>query len=118
MIRRPPRSTRTDTLFPYTTLFRSIDIDGEQIFCAPGFSPECPKPVIGCDIKHSLPGEIEIVYPQLLGNMVVVDRAIADSPICQRDFPVIVDLFHRCCSFTGHWTLATTYLFCVDNFLH
>src|SRR3546814_14966565 len=25
MIRRPPRSTRTDTLFPYTTLFRSAD---------------------------------------------------------------------------------------------
>src|SRR3546814_9501838 len=29
MIRRPPRSTRTDTLFPYTTLFRS---------------PDCPNP--------------------------------------------------------------------------
>src|SRR3546814_13286841 len=27
MIRRPPRSTRTDTLFPYTTLFRSQDFD-------------------------------------------------------------------------------------------
>src|SRR3546814_6573845 len=27
MIRRPPRSTRTDTLFPYTTLFRSPDQD-------------------------------------------------------------------------------------------
>src|SRR3546814_1430434 len=27
MIRRPPRSTRTDTLFPYTTLFRSDDED-------------------------------------------------------------------------------------------
>src|SRR3546814_7248524 len=26
MIRRPPRSTRTDTLFPYTTLFRSVNI--------------------------------------------------------------------------------------------
>src|SRR3546814_3181500 len=26
MIRRPPRSTRTDTLFPYTTLFRSDDV--------------------------------------------------------------------------------------------
>src|SRR3546814_16444987 len=25
MIRQPPRSTRTDTLFPYTTLFRSVD---------------------------------------------------------------------------------------------
>src|SRR3546814_7347021 len=26
MIRRPPRSTRTDTLFPYTTLFRAVDL--------------------------------------------------------------------------------------------
>src|SRR3546814_3101681 len=26
MIRRPPRSTRTDTLFPYTTLFRSLHL--------------------------------------------------------------------------------------------
>src|SRR3546814_14244746 len=26
MIRRPPKSTRTDTLFPYTTLFRSVDV--------------------------------------------------------------------------------------------
>src|SRR3546814_2421180 len=33
MIRRPPRSTRTDTLFPYTTLFRSLlhaDVDFRQ----------------------------------------------------------------------------------------
>src|SRR3546814_10930883 len=30
MIRRPPRSTRTDTLFPYTTLFRSSWADGEH----------------------------------------------------------------------------------------
>src|SRR3546814_10475190 len=29
MIRRPPRSTRTDTLFPYTTLFRSLSINVE-----------------------------------------------------------------------------------------
>src|SRR3546814_17500443 len=28
MIRRPPRSTRTDTLFPYTTLFRSQPLEG------------------------------------------------------------------------------------------
>src|SRR3546814_5077110 len=27
MIRRPPRSTRTDTLFPYTTLFRSLIVE-------------------------------------------------------------------------------------------
>src|SRR3546814_1020325 len=32
MVLRPPRSTRTDTLFPYTTLFRSLDADlfGDQ----------------------------------------------------------------------------------------
>src|SRR3546814_9137844 len=30
MIRRPPRSTRTDTLFPYTTLFRSADSEPGQ----------------------------------------------------------------------------------------
>src|SRR3546814_8240834 len=30
MIRRPPRSTRTDTLFPYTTLFRSLLLSQEH----------------------------------------------------------------------------------------
>src|SRR3546814_8993519 len=34
MIRRPPRSTRTDTLFPYTTLFRSLSRFGKYIFGA------------------------------------------------------------------------------------
>src|SRR3546814_5206062 len=33
MIRRPPRSTRTDTLFPYTTLFRSADGAGARTIC-------------------------------------------------------------------------------------
>src|SRR3546814_10994613 len=32
MIRRPPRSTRTDTLFPYTTLFRSRDFVNELLW--------------------------------------------------------------------------------------
>src|SRR3546814_14178813 len=32
MIRRPPRSTRTDTLFPYTTLFRSFDTLGDILY--------------------------------------------------------------------------------------
>src|SRR3546814_125685 len=35
MIRRPPRSTRTDTLFPYTTLFRS-EIFFAAILCTTG----------------------------------------------------------------------------------
>src|SRR3546814_17518902 len=43
MIRRPPRSTRTDTLFPYTTLFRSIkaraaDAEGDARRAALGYA--------------------------------------------------------------------------------
>src|SRR3546814_16743439 len=38
MIRRPPRSTRTDTLFPYTTLFRSV---AER---RPGKKADAPRP--------------------------------------------------------------------------
>src|SRR3546814_9822233 len=34
MIRRPPRSTRTDTLFPNTTLFRSPGVDDRQFLVA------------------------------------------------------------------------------------
>src|SRR3546814_4926761 len=45
MIRRPPRSTRTDTLFPYTTLFRATAACG-QIFCPARClpAPTCTKP--------------------------------------------------------------------------
>src|SRR3546814_20951039 len=34
MIRRPPRSTRTDTLFPYTTLFRSLKLRSDNLTIA------------------------------------------------------------------------------------
>src|SRR3546814_5614151 len=46
MIRRPPRSTRTDTLFPYTTLFRSPTVATP----APGAVPK-PLDMIAC-MKH------------------------------------------------------------------
>src|SRR3546814_5150317 len=39
MIRRPPRSTRTDTLFPYTTLFRSAQFDGLRRTARVGVMP-------------------------------------------------------------------------------
>src|SRR3546814_20893782 len=47
MRRRPPRSTRTDTLFPYTTLFRSDLL---------GFDPETPTVVGGYDGEHGIAG--------------------------------------------------------------
>src|SRR3546814_13172363 len=57
MIRRPPRSTRTDTLFPYTTLFRSPrtlqspwlrhGCAGDQNLRAPMDDPDLPKQAFG-----------------------------------------------------------------------
>src|SRR3546814_6525013 len=41
MIRRPPRSTRSDTLLPYTTLCRSMQFDLCQIFT------NAPRPLVG-----------------------------------------------------------------------
>src|SRR3546814_313182 len=40
MIRRPPRSTRTDTLFPYTTLFRSDCSSGTLKHCSALFGAQ------------------------------------------------------------------------------
>src|SRR3546814_18500112 len=45
MVRRPPRSTRTDTLFPYTTLFRSLD--GEEVLLSIRLTPRSAKEGIG-----------------------------------------------------------------------
>src|SRR3546814_18805871 len=44
MIRRPPRSTLTDTLFPYTTLFRSVY--SVEICHAPNLAVGCKVPVL------------------------------------------------------------------------
>src|SRR3546814_1648682 len=44
MIRRPPRSTRTDTLFPYTTLFRSSKFVGGPPFSGMALIPGGTEP--------------------------------------------------------------------------
>src|SRR3546814_18438558 len=46
MIRRPPRSTRTDTLFPYTTLFRSTVAEFEVRYLELGTDPGNDRPVL------------------------------------------------------------------------
>src|SRR3546814_12178984 len=58
MIRRPPRSTRTDTLFPYTTLFRSFE--GGHAFNVVPDSVELRGPcrVFDPKIQASLPDRI------------------------------------------------------------
>src|SRR3546814_1028807 len=57
MIRRPPRSTRTDTLFPYTTLFRSLFIEAIQNLVRNAFEYPLPGRVgdfENCVVVHFL----------------------------------------------------------------
>src|SRR3546814_12519011 len=79
MIRRPPRSTRTDTLFPYTTLFRSClrnflttAIDVERLERASGILADAGcrrKPTIGpvdTDDLRLIEGSLNVLCPQQL----------------------------------------------------
>src|SRR3546814_13990269 len=78
MIRRPPRATRTDTLFPYTTLFRSPDgTAGSEWLVAPG--PPClrrrrrngPLPLDA----HQRAGEgFRLERPEVVGALADADR--------------------------------------------
>src|SRR3546814_9030707 len=61
MIRRPPRSTRTDTLFPYTTLFRAVEM-ARNIARAAGIGVVAP----GAADAVALFEDHEIVDPALL----------------------------------------------------
>src|SRR3546814_9753100 len=49
MIRRPPRSTRTDTLFPYTTLFRSVSRSLSRAHVISDVQTRDPAPVLVLD---------------------------------------------------------------------
>src|SRR3546814_6896849 len=64
MIRRPPRSTRTDTLVPYTTLFRSADVAGvEKTFLVEHVAALAA--IIGArdrrPLDHQPPGRLAVV---------------------------------------------------------
>src|SRR3546814_11107610 len=68
MIRRPPRSTRTDTLFPYTTLFRSGD--SEKQLAGAG------RPVHGVDNLAPLVGDQRPGGAESLGHAVEFARQL------------------------------------------
>src|SRR3546814_8020114 len=56
MIRRPPRSTRTDTLFPYTTLFRSALRGDFAASRVPPYDADGSQGVVEVDFRRSLCG--------------------------------------------------------------
>src|SRR3546814_11923546 len=78
MIRRPPRSTRTDTLFPYTTLFRSDQ--GITLFPQDGSGITSPDQILvtSAAVEESIPdvqagrrlGLRHLTRPQLLAELV------------------------------------------------
>src|SRR3546814_7574823 len=77
MRRRPPRSTRTDTLFPYTTLFRSdiaarelIDRTGESCQQFGGFGPR----LVGQD--HRLSAARSEEHPSQLPSLIRISYAV------------------------------------------
>src|SRR3546814_8695571 len=61
MIRRPPRSTRTDTLFPYTTLFRSPSFQDTET--EPGYIAQSPA----IDLSYDLSG-VEVSWRDAAGG--------------------------------------------------
>src|SRR3546814_16611326 len=72
MIRRPPRSTRTYTLFPYTTLFRSnividdvpVGLDGARQQILERASPQHAGPMIADDVRQLVRFEVELLHRQ------------------------------------------------------
>src|SRR3546814_4704651 len=69
MIRVPPRSTRTDTLFPYTTLFRALDRPGVVLQGA----VVIPLAVVG---QAPLVERIDVAGVQLDRLIVILDRPV------------------------------------------
>src|SRR3546814_16554138 len=74
MIRRPPRSTRTDTLLPYTTLFRSCSLQhGQKVTAAPprlladaGYAVRTPAEAHLC---CGSAGTYNILQPEIAGQL-------------------------------------------------
>src|SRR3546814_9538607 len=64
MIRRPPRSTRTDTLFPYTTLFRSLPAILQATLGSASFE-YTPK------WTYSINGREKLTVPERVGALVL-----------------------------------------------
>src|SRR3546814_19214179 len=87
MIRRTPRSTRTDTLFPYTTLFRSQQVDIDQAALVAAFveqrmrALEVAHRVAVAALHHIEFGEVAQAHRGLFGHLLALgqrERGVED----------------------------------------
>src|SRR3546814_11131765 len=96
MIRRPPRSTRTDTLFPYTTLFRSgcpgrLELgEGRQLGEA-----RLVRRIDDIEVRHHMPGRLRSV--RLTRRLDRVERE-ADGAVADR----VDEYMHAACVDRDH----------------
>src|SRR3546814_16600010 len=80
MIRRPPRSTRTDTLFPYTTLFRSGRLmHGQFDACQVAIDLVC-----ACEDQRRAAPTAPECFQQLDGRMAVDVKKIGSASCRER----------------------------------
>src|SRR3546814_18457042 len=105
MIRRPPRSTRTDTLFPYTTLFRSL-------FGLRGFD----RPGRGMIVLHARPSPgfrdaVDAIFGP--GVIVHVDEAEPLDAVAGE----ITAFLHVLTAVTGEFTAPTPRLKLILNLI-
>src|SRR3546814_20297450 len=87
MIRRPPRSTRTDTLFPYTTLFRSR---AETVVPAVELAERAAhqRREQAADAQADVVDVVGAAAARIVGGVEVVDlarQAGQEQPVAQRD---------------------------------
>src|SRR3546814_19231377 len=93
MIRRPPRSTRTDTLFPYTTLFRSPNTVGQwrRRFAQRGIAglhdaPRSGKPPkYGVELRDRHLAQLELPPPEGMaswdGGSLEMALTVSEDPV-------------------------------------
>src|SRR3546814_6220001 len=79
MLRRPPRSTRTDTLFPYPTLFRSVAV--HQLLVAGVADADAHAPEVGADMG------VDVAQAVMAG----MAAAPLDTDLAEGEIELVVD---------------------------
>src|SRR3546814_16841313 len=102
MIRRPPRSTRTDTLFPYTTLFRSRGHKVTRIDMGHDVAARLTEtaPDVVFNALHGVPGEdgtvqgmmdlmgIKYTHSGLASSVIAIDKPLTKQTLVPHGIPM------------------------------